>query len=70
MIKYVPYQFYQSLVASSGYSGFFHHIHTTSQENLSSGFADTVKTQTGLLSYSNKLESWNFGLSKYRYYTT
>ena len=27
------------------------------------------KTQTGLLSYMDKLESWNFGFSKYRYYT-
>ena len=27
------------------------------------------KTQTSLLSYRDKLESWNFGLSKYRYYT-
>ena len=27
------------------------------------------KTQTGLHSYRDKLESWNFGFSKYRYYT-
>ena len=27
------------------------------------------KTQTGLLSYRDKLESCNFGFSKYRYYT-
>ena len=27
------------------------------------------KTQTSLLSYRDLLESWNFGLSKYRYYT-
>ena len=28
------------------------------------------KTQTGLLRYRDKLKSWNFGFSKYRYYTT
>ena len=27
------------------------------------------KTQTGFLSYRDHLESWNFGFSKYRYYT-
>ena len=27
------------------------------------------KTQTGLLSYRDQLESWNFGFSKYRYCT-
>ena len=27
------------------------------------------KSQTGLQSYRNELESWNFGISKYRYYT-
>ena len=27
------------------------------------------KTQTGMLSYRDKLESWNFGFCKYRYYT-
>ena len=26
-------------------------------------------TQTGMLSYRDQLESWNFGFSKYRYYT-
>ena len=27
------------------------------------------KTQTGLLSYKDQLESWDFGLSKYKYYS-
>ena len=27
------------------------------------------ETQTSLLSYRDKLEAWNFGFSKYRYYT-
>ena len=27
------------------------------------------KTQTGLLSYRDQLETWNFGFSKNRYYT-
>ena len=28
------------------------------------------ETQTGLLSYSDELESYKFGFSKYRYYIT
>ena len=33
------------------------------------GLRPPGKTQTGLLSYRDQLESLNFGFSKYRYYT-
>ena len=29
----------------------------------------SIQNQTGLLSYRDKLETWNFGYSKHRYYT-
>ena len=45
-------------------------IWALSRENLSSVVCDQSKTQTSLLSSRDQREAWNFGFSKYRYYTT
>ena len=60
VIKIVPFP-WQPMIYISTYEP--RHEKTCRRE-----FA-TGKTQTGLLSYRGLLESWNFGFSKYRYYT-